>query len=75
LDYRWIETDNELETKLMVHDQVIMTISEKYYRPAEVDLLYGDSTETRKVLNWKPKVNFSELVKKMVLHDMSLNIC
>jgi GDPmannose 4,6-dehydratase len=49
-----------------------MTISEKYYRPAEVDLLYGDSTETRKVLNWKPKVNFPELVKKMVSNDLTL---
>lgn len=72
LDYKWIETDNELETKLMVGHKVIMTISEKYYRPAEVDLLYGDSTETRKVINWEPKVSFNELVKKMVLHDIKL---
>ena len=72
LDYEWIETDNELETKLMVGDEVIMTISEKYYRPAEVDLLYGDSTETRKVLNWEPKVSFKELVKKMVKNDIKL---
>tara|TARA_B100001123_G_scaffold430104_1_gene549524 strand:+ start:1899 stop:2945 length:1047 start_codon:yes stop_codon:yes gene_type:complete len=72
LDYKWVETDNELETKLMVGDVIIMTISEKYYRPAEVDLLYGDSSETRKVLNWEPKINFKELVKKMVLNDISL---
>jgi GDPmannose 4,6-dehydratase len=72
LDYKWVETDNELETKLMVGDVIIMTISEKYYRPAEVDLLYGDSSETRKVLNWEPKINFKELVKKMFEHDIKL---
>ena len=71
LDYRK-ETHNELETKLMVGDNVIMTISEKYHRPAEVDLLYGDSLETQKILNWKPKVGFQELVNKMVKHDIKL---
>ena len=49
-----------------------MTISEKYHRPAEVDLLYGDSLETQKILNWKPKVGFQELVNKMVKHDIKL---
>lgn len=72
LDYKWVETNNELETKLMVGDEVIMTISEKYYRPAEVDILFGDSTETRKVLNWEPKVSFENLIKKMVNHDIKL---
>lgn len=72
LDFRWNETDNELETKLLVDDKVIMEISEQYYRPAEVDLLYGESTETRNVLNWKPKVSFEELVKKMVENDIKL---
>jgi len=72
LDYKWKENGNEMETQLLVNDQVIMTIDEKYYRPAEVDLLYGDSLETQKVLKWKPKINFKELVKKMVMHDIKL---
>ena len=75
LDYQWNENGNDLDTQLYVNDKVIMKINEKYYRPAEVDLLYGDSLETQKVLNWKPKIEFNDLVKKMVLHDMSLNIC
>ncbi|HTB33839.1 MAG TPA: GDP-mannose 4,6-dehydratase [bacterium] len=44
----------------------------RYFRPAEVDLLLGDSTKARKVLGWKPKVGFKELVKMMVESDMKL---
>ena len=73
LDFKWYETDKELETKLMVNDKIIMEISEKYYRPAEVNLLYGDSSETRKLINWEPKVSFEQLVKKMVDNDIFLS--
>lgn len=72
LDFKWQETDNEFETKLLVNNKIVMQISEKFYRPAEVELLYGDSTETRKVLNWEPKVSFNELVKKMIENDIKL---
>lgn len=43
-----------------------------YFRPTEVDLLLGDSTKARTVLNWKPKVNFKDLVKLMVESDWIL---
>ena len=46
--------------------------SEKFYRPNEVEYLLGDSTKARKQLNWNPKVNFEELVKMMVDHDIVL---
>lgn len=45
-------------------------ISEKYFRPAEVDLLIGDSSKARQKLGWKPKVNFKGLVKMMVDADL-----
>src|SRR3982751_6287926 len=41
-------------------------IDPRYYRPAEVDLLLGDATKAQKNLNWKPKVQFKELVHMMV---------
>ena len=41
-----------------------------FVRPAEVDLLIGDSTKARQKLGWKPEVNFVELVRRMVLADM-----
>jgi GDPmannose 4,6-dehydratase len=44
----------------------------RYYRPAEVDHLLGDSTKARTKLGWAPKVSFPELVKMMVDHDLEL---
>ena len=44
----------------------------RYYRPAEVDLLQGDASKARKVLGWEPKVDFKELVRLMVDHDLEL---
>ena len=44
-------------------------INEKYYRPAEVDLLIGDPTKANTVLNWKPEISFERLIKKMVEKD------
>src|SRR3984893_680599 len=37
---------------------------ERYYRPAEVDLLVGDATKARKLLGWSPKYTFEKLVKE-----------
>jgi GDPmannose 4,6-dehydratase len=45
---------------------------EKYYRPAEVDLLIGDYQKAKKQLKWEPKVRFDQLVKMMVDADLAL---
>lgn len=45
-------------------------VSEKYFRPAEVDLLIGDPAHAKKNLKWEPKVSFEELVKMMVDADV-----
>jgi GDPmannose 4,6-dehydratase len=42
------------------------------FRPAEVDLLLGDSTKARRVLEWQPRTTFAELVAMMVDADMAL---
>lgn len=42
-----------------------------FFRPAEVDLLVGDSKKAREKLGWHPKVGFRELVEMMVEHDLS----
>ncbi|MFT6812344.1 MAG: GDPmannose 4,6-dehydratase [Minisyncoccia bacterium] len=44
----------------------------KFFRPAEVDLLIGDSAKAKAVLGWEPEVGFDELVKMMVDNDMAL---
>lgn len=51
-------------------NSVLVKINRKFYRPAEVDLLLGDSTKARNELNWIPKTSFEQLVEKMVKHDL-----
>ena len=45
-------------------------IDPRYYRPTEVDVLIGDATKARKLLGWKPRVHFEELVRLMVDADL-----
>ena len=52
------------------HDYV--EIDPKYLRPAEVDLLVGDSSKAKRMLNWEPKVTFAELVSIMVDADIEM---
>lgn len=47
----------------------LIYVSEKYFRPAEVEELLGDSTKAREELGWVPQVSFKELVKQMVVSD------
>jgi GDPmannose 4,6-dehydratase len=49
-----------------------VVLDERYIRPAEVDLLIGDSTKARTTLGWKPKVDFATLVRMMVDADLAL---
>ncbi|MFO0955409.1 MAG: GDP-mannose 4,6-dehydratase [Candidatus Saccharibacteria bacterium] len=50
--------------------QQYVEVSEKYFRPAEVDLLIGDPAHAKKQLNWEPKVSFKQLVEMMVDADV-----
>ncbi len=47
-------------------------IDPRYFRPSEVDILEGDASKARKVLNWKPKVSFKELARMMTDADMKI---
>lgn len=47
----------------------LVFVSEKYFRPTEVDELLGDSSKARKLLGWKPHYSFDELVEEMVKMD------
>ncbi|MEQ1946463.1 MAG: GDP-mannose 4,6-dehydratase [Bryobacteraceae bacterium] len=44
----------------------------RYLRPTEVDALEGDSSKARRVLGWRPEINFEQLVRSMVEHDLEL---
>lgn len=51
--------------------KTLVRIDEKYFRPAEVDQLLGDSTKAKNVLGWSPKIKFDKLVELMVDSDCS----
>ena len=44
----------------------------RFMRPAEVDVLRGDSTKAREVLGWEPETSFEDMVTNMVQNDMEL---
>jgi GDPmannose 4,6-dehydratase len=48
----------------------LVEVSPEFFRPAEVDLLWGDSSLIKNELGWKPKTKFSELVKLMTKSDL-----
>lgn len=49
-----------------------IVIDKEFIRPAEVDLLVGDNSKARKILGWKPDVDFAGLIKIMVEADLEL---
>ncbi|AIX41013.1 GDP-D-mannose 4,6-dehydratase [Synechococcus phage ACG-2014f] len=48
--------------------KVVVRVSDKYFRPAEVESLWGDPTKAKEVLGWKPKHTFSSLVEDMCIY-------
>lgn len=63
---------NDGINKINPVSSILVKINPKFYRPAEVDLLVGDSSPARAELGWSPKASFPDLVKKMVEHDCFL---
>ena len=50
--------------------KTVVAVDPKFFRPAEVDLLLGDSTKARTELGWKPKYTWETLAKEMVVEDL-----
>lgn len=50
--------------------KLLVDVNPRYFRPAEVELLWGDSTKAETELGWKRNVSFKELVSMMVREDM-----
>ena len=65
----WIG-EKEHEVYLSKDKKILIQINPKFYRPAEVELLLGDSNKARQELNWKPKISFDKLIEKMVNWDI-----
>ena len=70
-DLRW--KGNYLQEKAIDINtgKVIVAIDKKFFRPTEVNYLYGDSNKAKKILKWSPKTNLNELIKKMCDYEIS----
>ena len=49
--------------------KIIVKVGKKYFRPTEVDSLLGNSNKAKKILKWKPKITFNQMVKEMIEND------
>jgi GDPmannose 4,6-dehydratase len=63
------ENENEIGVDRKT-GKVIVKVNPKFYRPAEVEHLLGDSSKAKQILGWQPKVHFQDLVKMMVDADI-----
>lgn len=52
--------------------QKIVAVDPRYFRPAEVDTLLGDSSKARSQLGWNPRCNFDQLVREMMTTDVAI---
>ncbi len=59
-------------TQLQLDWKQYVEVDPRYFRPAEVDLLLGDSSKARTILGWSPSTNLEGLAKLMVDHDLEL---
>lgn len=57
--------------KCYFNDNLIVEINEKYFRPTEVDVLLGDYSKAKSILNWTPNTKFKELVRIMLNNDIN----
>ena len=49
---------------------VVISVSPRYFRDAEVETLLGDSTKARETLGWKPEITLDEMIEEMVNKDI-----
>lgn len=53
--------------------RVLVDVDPQFFRPAEVNVLLGDSSKARKQLGWTPKHSFADLVRDMIEQDIGGN--
>jgi GDPmannose 4,6-dehydratase len=66
IEYYWRGEGLEEKCYQKETDLVLVSIDEKYFRPAEVDFLLGDATKAKNVLGWEAKTKLPELLKIMI---------
>ena len=51
-----------------VSKRTVVAVSNKYFRPTEVESLLGDATKAKEKLGWEPKITFKQLVEDMCIY-------
>ncbi len=72
IDIEWNGTGENEKATDKATGKVVIAVDPKYFRPAEVELLHGDSTKAQTQLGWKPHYNLEMLCKEMVESDLVL---
>ncbi len=72
IDLEWKGRGIEETAVNKANGKTVVKVNPKFFRPAEVDILLGDPTKAETKLGWKRKINFKELVTRMVNNDMAL---
>lgn len=70
MNIKWEGKDLNEKGVDTITGKTIIEIDSKYFRPAEVDLLLGNSEKAKKELGWEPKVKFEDLVKIMIEEEL-----
>ena len=72
IDLKWVGKGVNEQGIDIATGKALVRVNPEFFRPAEVDLLLGDSTKARTKLGWKPKYDLAALAKEMVQEDLKL---
>ena len=70
IELDWVGSDLDEKALNRRNGRVVVAVSSEYFRPAEVDLLVGDSSKAHKVLNWKPILTLNDLIGRMISFEL-----
>jgi GDPmannose 4,6-dehydratase len=70
VDIKWIGTGVSEVGIDSNSGEVLVKVDPTYFRPLEVDILVGDYSKAKRVLNWEPVTSFKEMVSEMVSYDI-----
>lgn len=74
MEIKWEGKGIKEQGILVSTGKVVVRVNPEFYRPADVNLLIGDSSKAKKELGWEPRVSYDELVKLMVENDLKFNV-
>lgn len=73
IDIEWNGKDEKEKGYCAKTGKLLVNVNPIFYRPAEVDLLIGDASKAKKLLDWESKISIEDLCKNMVLTDIKRN--